>query len=54
MKTQRMILLLLLVMSLGASIIAQEYSEERMKELFEMMNPGAEHDILKSMREIGL
>jgi hypothetical protein len=42
-----MVLTFFIIAFFSASIIAQEYSEEQMQELYEMMNPGAEHDMLK-------
>jgi len=47
MKIHHMILTFLAVTLLNNPTLAQEYSEEQMKELYEMMNPGAEHDMLK-------
>ena len=47
MKIQYLILTFFIIALFCASIIAQEYSEEQMKELYEMMNPGIEHNMLK-------
>ena len=47
MKIQSIVLTFFIAALSITPIIAQEYSEEQMKELYEMMNPGAEHDMLK-------
>ncbi len=47
MKTKFLFLSILILLFIAFSIQAQELSEEQMKEMYELMLPGEEHNLLK-------